>query len=580
MKNLNYFPFERNRYYYGKLLTEQDFQQEQRYMNDKRRFVNRFLFGTGVVAGLKVVAVGEKSISLEAGVALDYCGRELVVETPLNRNLSMIDGFESAESEKKGYLYLCMEYDERAAAPAPDLTGLHAFENGSTADRVQEGYHLYLTGEEPELSALAPEALYEERRLLCAHDGLFVRQILPKAAESGQDFAVTIELENLGATRQVGLKLEEALDGLVCGEARSLSLEETWILERNERVQKQFTLRVLGLSDGRASLALKAENLTLSVSGREVHAKEDQQFYLPVLREALWEQAGRRMIDEHMELVRRYNHKQGIYLARIELIKTGGVYLIGRIDQNPFGQYVEHAALLSGYLRWLRRDVMALQTRVDAALKDKGQTGRTDVLSGAGHTASTAQQASGVVSLDLGLGGKRGQRYFSEEIFHGLGLGDVAVTLSIEEEQLSYSGSGEIFQEMQIKAELAAKVDRARGCLVIGARLLEPTAERGLKVRWRAQLAQQARETEEKQPRLIIRPNMLQLRVREHYYLEAEAVNMHNPSVRWSVKTKDGGSITQDGCYTAPNLAGVYEVRAQSEEDASIEAALFIIVRA
>ena len=43
MKNLKYFPFDRNQYYYGKLLTEQDFIQEQRYMNDKRRLHNRFL---------------------------------------------------------------------------------------------------------------------------------------------------------------------------------------------------------------------------------------------------------------------------------------------------------------------------------------------------------------------------------------------------------------------------------------------------------------------------------------------------------------------------------------------------------
>ncbi|MFR8166048.1 MAG: hypothetical protein ACLU8D_08775 [Enterocloster sp.] len=55
MKNLQYFPFERNRYYYGKLLTEQDFNSEQRYFNDKRRMVNRFLHGSGVAAGLTVV---------------------------------------------------------------------------------------------------------------------------------------------------------------------------------------------------------------------------------------------------------------------------------------------------------------------------------------------------------------------------------------------------------------------------------------------------------------------------------------------------------------------------------------------
>ena len=55
MKNLKCFPFERNRYFYGKLLSVEDFETEQKYFNDKRRTINRFLFGSGVVCGLNVV---------------------------------------------------------------------------------------------------------------------------------------------------------------------------------------------------------------------------------------------------------------------------------------------------------------------------------------------------------------------------------------------------------------------------------------------------------------------------------------------------------------------------------------------
>ena len=42
------FPFERNRYFYGKLLTVRDFESEQKYFNDKSRLLNRLLFGSGV----------------------------------------------------------------------------------------------------------------------------------------------------------------------------------------------------------------------------------------------------------------------------------------------------------------------------------------------------------------------------------------------------------------------------------------------------------------------------------------------------------------------------------------------------
>ena len=47
MENNQLLPFERNRYYVGKLLTSADFQAEQTYHNHKRRFLNEMMFGSG-----------------------------------------------------------------------------------------------------------------------------------------------------------------------------------------------------------------------------------------------------------------------------------------------------------------------------------------------------------------------------------------------------------------------------------------------------------------------------------------------------------------------------------------------------
>ena len=49
MENRKYYSFERNNYYYGKMLTSRDFQNEQSYMNDKRRLGNRLFQGSGIV---------------------------------------------------------------------------------------------------------------------------------------------------------------------------------------------------------------------------------------------------------------------------------------------------------------------------------------------------------------------------------------------------------------------------------------------------------------------------------------------------------------------------------------------------
>ena len=93
MKNSKYFPFERNNYFYGKLLSVDDFCLEQKYGNDKRRMLNRFLYGAGVVIGMNVVGVDDTTILVESGLALDYSGREIVIDEPVARRLQTLEGF-------------------------------------------------------------------------------------------------------------------------------------------------------------------------------------------------------------------------------------------------------------------------------------------------------------------------------------------------------------------------------------------------------------------------------------------------------------------------------------------------------
>ena len=110
MKNKKYYPFERNNYFFGKLLTVRDFENEQRYNNDKRRLGNRFLNGSGVVTGLDVVLVDDQTISVEPGMALDFQGREIIVDEPIFKKINMIEGFETLKGKKS--IYLCIAYEE------------------------------------------------------------------------------------------------------------------------------------------------------------------------------------------------------------------------------------------------------------------------------------------------------------------------------------------------------------------------------------------------------------------------------------------------------------------------------------
>ena len=82
-------PFERNRYFYGKLLTVRDFETDQRYMIGKDHLINSHVQGSGIVCGLELREIhrenGNLFVDLTAGVALDCCGNEIVVSKAVNR---------------------------------------------------------------------------------------------------------------------------------------------------------------------------------------------------------------------------------------------------------------------------------------------------------------------------------------------------------------------------------------------------------------------------------------------------------------------------------------------------------------
>jgi hypothetical protein len=70
----------RPRFFSGKLLTAEDFEQEQQYVIEKQKRHNRSLHGFGIVSGLNVTT-GSRKIAVEPGLALDCQGNEIVIGT-------------------------------------------------------------------------------------------------------------------------------------------------------------------------------------------------------------------------------------------------------------------------------------------------------------------------------------------------------------------------------------------------------------------------------------------------------------------------------------------------------------------
>ncbi|MBI5960843.1 MAG: hypothetical protein HY866_19045 [Chloroflexi bacterium] len=120
--------FSRNKYFNGKPLLERDFQAEQAYMVGKGWLHNSLLHGVGTVCGLKVTphpnpSCRDRFVYIEPGMALDCCGRELVVpQRLLVRVQELIEENEiDLSGEEPQDLFIALCYEEHDEEPIPVL---------------------------------------------------------------------------------------------------------------------------------------------------------------------------------------------------------------------------------------------------------------------------------------------------------------------------------------------------------------------------------------------------------------------------------------------------------------------------
>jgi hypothetical protein len=120
-------------FFNGMMLTAADLEVEQEYHRGMRYLHNR-LHGYGTVSGLEVT-VTRGRVRVSPGLAIDVCGREIVVAQPLSLRL------EPRQSVRGWSRDLIIEWHETAESPMPGPEGAIDFTRWVEA---------------PELSLVAP----------------------------------------------------------------------------------------------------------------------------------------------------------------------------------------------------------------------------------------------------------------------------------------------------------------------------------------------------------------------------------------------------------------------------------------
>ncbi|MEF3312951.1 hypothetical protein PV433_29110 [Paenibacillus sp. GYB004] len=521
MKKSRYYPFERNRYFYGKLLTVRDFESEQKYFNDKRRMMNRLLFGSGVITGMQVIAVDDKSVSVEMGAAIDALGREIVVPAPVTLKLSMMDGFTNNEYAKN--VYLCISYDEKGKEPVHSIANSTVrSDEVSEYNRMLESYRLFIREEAPDPSELPMSGLTEQTVVLYQNSQVRVLQITPKYVNPGQTFHAMIRIEKTLQAGKVELEYELATERLAAPGGSTVRFAEPSDAQETE-YEFQIELCADAVGSGKAQIGVIPGSAVLRVGDKRIDGMSRETGVVHIMHGSVEEQLMDDFLKQPLEVSLESSSDPCIYLAKIGLLQMGPTYVIERVEQVPFGEFVYNpSAAYRLTLAEARRnrsvpagpDSMPelspalVREAMRSAERDKETPEAAKKTEPAAPLSGTEELRSGFVDIPISpfaksalSFGKAVKSFVSQEIEHGYGPGDVYIVTNIEERtydavsdmlnsgQRAYFGAADVFTGSEFEAELpdiqtGIVAYPQKGTFRIGIKLRQVAEARTVRVRW------------------------------------------------------------------------------------------------
>lgn len=592
MNNKQYYSCERNNYFFGKLMTVRDFESEQTYMNSKRRLGNRMMGGVGIVSGLDVVLVDNKTFSLDPGMALDYMGREIVVPEPYVRRLNVIKGFD--ENKDKGIVYLCLAYKEDLKETTFSVAS-SGKSSGVTEEynRISEGYELFLTSEKPKEEKLKLDYLVNQRITVYNKDGIKILLDVNKYVNPSKcvKISVIFEKENIEAPVNYSFKLGGEFFKSVEGEKElEIHYNETEI-STFKSIKNDYYLYCDAASDALTDIIVDKKSFKLSVGEDEKKLEEDVKIPISIKTSSIKDIIVNDYYSKNFREIIEDVENKYIYLAKFHIVTNQLTYFIESFEKNPCRQYLYSNELIN-----LLQDVEGAEAKAPSVepIKPDNEEVKPEVEELPEPKIDNI--VTGVERINLGFNPKVGKSYYSYEFVHGLGEGNVAVVTAIDnkanymtdDKGLLVFGDKGIFtkEEISISApsvQIGAVVNSVKGTVRLGVKLLERTTAQAVDVRWWAFKPVEIQEQQEdlvidENVRVVITPNTVRVKPLEQVRFEAHIEGAISQEVRWGMAEQNTGTIDNNGLYTAPAKEGVYEVKAYSVKFENKSDSAYVVV--
>lgn len=544
---------ERNRFFYGKLLTAEDFIAEQNYFNTKLRLLNSLLFGSGVIAGLNVIKTDERSVAIDSGIALDCAGREIIIPEPMIVKINELDGYEEFVRENTDYTraFLCIEYNELRTQPIHSIaqSALDDENDGPEYNRITEGFSLYITSKAPEGEPCEAVRKALVRKELIS-DTIGVSVIFPRIVRAGEEFVLETNIDKGNADNEVGLEFDLRLDGLTAEDGSDtvrITFQSRDSDSRNETVSTTL----------RSSLSFAAKGI-IRIENIKALCNKTQLSASPVFTETSIVGDDRFAVINALDS-NKEEHSFGLYLAKLELYVSPEYCILESVTALPFSQTIPSLA-----------DLRSFQIRSEFARTRCSGLAEQPV-----QPSTQPLTSSGNITVEIPDKAKKGQVFKSAEIPHGLGTGAVFINAGFSK------GSGIVFEGYPvINGDFCSgvNVNKDTGMFSVSVRLTRDFDKSTLNFCWLA--SRVPGKTVHR--KLEIYPSV-------HYAGRYETVQFtashpdggvwRNGELEWSVTPDDGGIITQSGTFTAFDKPGFYEISVKCVAEPELSATAFLVVK-